>query len=477
MEKYTTLAGAVPALGLGLLALSFTVTPQAVNQSAMAPANAAQVEPSSPVRLAQVPNRPLRRDAAQRAKYEPARGAYLGVALDYSNLQGAGAVRDKMTAAMQGWETEAGRKHAIYLQFLQFPYEDGRFPTWDTDPKGWATAADFCQAAAGIGGTPMLTLEPMQPALYRQWQAGSPAYDATVGMAQSIGKWGKPIFIRFAHEMNGHWYPWDEWIDKNKNLRRDPGEDTGFTAADYHAAFRNVALVFRQFAPNAALVWCPNSGLLGGERRDVFRPFYPGDDVVDWVGLDVYERGWTMPMPGSKLWGGSFWLNLTHDMADDPKTPDPVNESVDFYKTFASRKPFMICETGATLSYRTDLTPDQRGPLTHSWKTGYWDDAEYGWMQAVYGTSDYRDQKLLHPLDTDFPRIKAIVWFQIAKHEDIPVAKSVNGQDQIVWFNDGYADYRIGGSATENGPRSFAPQEFALYRRLTASPYFLSAVQ
>lgn len=62
--------------------------------------------------------------------------------------------------------------------------------------------------------------------------------------------------------------------------------------------------MFRQYAPNAALIWCPNSGLLGGERREVFTPWYPGDDVVDWVGMDTYERGFTMPMPGAHLWGG-----------------------------------------------------------------------------------------------------------------------------------------------------------------------------
>ncbi|MDH7896471.1 hypothetical protein NBU61_28315, partial [Escherichia coli] len=153
-------------------------------------------------------------------------------------------------------------------------------------------------------------------------------------------------------------------------------------SALYRQSYRNVAQMFRRYAPNVALVWCPNSGLLGGPRGDVFTPWYPGDDVVDWVGLDTYERGWTMPMPGAKLWGGQFAHTLTHDDADNSTTPQ--NESVNFYNTFAvkKRKPLMICETAATLSFRDDLPDDQRAAISTDWKSGYWNPSEYGWMQG-----------------------------------------------------------------------------------------------
>jgi hypothetical protein len=277
--------------------------------------------------------------------------------------------------------------------------------------------------------------------------------------------------------MNGSWYPWSEWADKNRNQQRDPGEETGITSADYRTAYRNVALMFRKHAPNVALVWCPNSGLLGGERRDVFRPYYPGDDVVDWVGLDIYERGWTMPMPGARLWAGQYAHNLTRDAADDGNTE--TNESVNFYRTFVveKKKPLMLAETSATLSYRTDLPVTQRATLNNQWKTGYWNKNEYGWMQGIYGTTYYKDQELTYPIDREFPGVKAIVWFQIAKREWVPVQKTVGNKKEMVWFDNTHADYRIGGGAEENGPTPFSSKELDLYRRLTNNSYFLSSVQ
>lgn len=410
------------------------------------------------------------------AKYEPYSGAYLGAALDYTKITGEGSKMGQMADVMGNWEKESWRENAIFVQFNPFPHEDGSFPSWESDPKGWASISDFCNASAALNAAPMLTLEPLKPLVFVQgWKEGQTAYEATRALAMKLGQWNKPAFVRFAHEMNGSWYPWGEWTDKNENMRRDPGEETGFNAPDYRQAYRNVALLFRKYAPNVALVWCPNSGLLGGEQRDVYRPFYPGDDVVDWVGLDVYERGWTMPMPGSKLWGGQFAFNLTRDMADDPKTPDK-NESVNFYETYAVKKnkPLMLCETGATLSFRTDLKEKERALLTHQWKAGHWNDHEYGWMQGVYGTSAYKDQKLLQPIDHAFPKLKAILWFQIGKREYIPVEKSPS---EMVWFQNEWADYRIGGGAIENGPQSeFADEELNLFRRLTNTPYYLSKI-
>lgn len=405
-------------------------------------------------------------------KYEPARGVYLGAALDTSSV-GSGDVTGKLASDIQSFERTAGKPHALYLHFLQFPNAEGQFGTWENDANGWVSASQFAAATQRTGATPILTLEPMRPQMFLDWKPGSASYEATRNFAQAAGKWGKPVFIRFAHEMNGSWYPWAEWIDQNRNMNRDPGEDTGFTADDYREAYRNVAKMFRQYAPNAALVWCPNSGLLGGGKRDVFRPWYPGDDLVDWVALDIYERGWNMPAPGAHLWGGQFAHNLTHDMTDDTSTPQ--NESVNFYLLYSEwkRKPMMVCETSATLSYRTDLPVSDRANLTRDWKIGYWNKNEYGWMQSVYGTSDYKGQPLLDPIDKTFPLLKAVVWFNIAKREYIPAQRA---DGTFVWFDNEWADYRIGGGVEEGKPAPYAQQEIDVYRALTRSPYYLSRV-
>jgi hypothetical protein len=412
------------------------------------------------------------------AKFEPRRGVYLGAAVDAAAANGDPQV---LGGLMRDWNQRSGRKHALQLAFVQFPSETGQFPSFDADPRGWLAPRAFCEAADENGAAAILTLEPFQkPEQFsRGWQPGSKAYEATKNFAQGVGAWRKPVFIRWAHEMNGSWYPWSEWNDKNENMRRDPGEETGFTPADYRASYRNVAAMFRRYAPNAALVWCPNSGLLGGARRDVFKPFYPGDDVVDWVGLDIYERGWTGPNVGAKLWGGQFAHNLTHDMMDDESTK--ANESINFYKTYAQgkRKPLMLAETSATLSFRTDLDKDTRGAMNNDWKAAYWNPNEYGWMHGVYGTSTWSQnsgQGLLHPIDTRFPQLKAIVWFQLAKQEWIPVERTRNGRKTYQWFRDAYTDYRIGGGVEKGAASMYESAEIELYRELTGGKYFLPRI-
>ena len=134
----------------------------------------------------------------------------------------------------------------------------------------------------------------------------------------------------------------------------------------------------------------------------------------------------------------------------------------------------MICETSATQSFRTDLTLAQREQMSRDWRVGYWNSAEYGWLPAVYGTSNYAGMKFLDPIDKSFPMIKAVVWFQIAKREFIPAQKPGGG---FAWFENEWADYRIGGGADKTKVSPYQQQEIDVYRALTKSPYFLSEVQ
>ncbi|GAC1596238.1 MAG: hypothetical protein NVS3B6_02490 [Pseudarthrobacter sp.] len=135
------------------------------------------------------------------------------------------------------------------------------------------------------GATPLVTWEP--------WIAGSgvnqPAYTLARIVAgdfdpyisqwgAALAAWGKPLMLRFAHEMNGDWYPWCEAANGNR-----PG--------DYVSAWRHVhSLVNAAGAANVNWVWAPN----GGGSVDPAL-LYPGDAYVDTVGLDAYNWGTTQP--------------------------------------------------------------------------------------------------------------------------------------------------------------------------------------
>ncbi|MCP3786644.1 beta-mannanase [Micromonospora sp. A3M-1-15] len=131
--------------------------------------------------------------------------------------------------------------------------------------------------------------------------------------AEGVKSLGYPVAIRFAHEMNGDWYPWCEKANGNR-----PGE--------YVQAWRHVHDLFEEAgATNVIWVWSPNArwskttGNLSG--------FYPGDDYVDWVGTTGY-------------YGTGAWSKYsTFDAIFGPTIAE--------IRTF-SRRPLVVTETGAS---------------------------------------------------------------------------------------------------------------------------------
>ena len=136
-------------------------------------------------------------------------------------------------------------------------------------------------AAWSRGAIPLLTWEPWSqrdPSVVVSLRAiASGAYDAYLSnAARAAAAWGHPIMLRFAHEMNGGWYPWG----RGRN---------GNTAATYVAAWRHLVRIFRaNGANNVKWVWTPyvsNGGALP------FRRYFPGNRWVDWAGLDGLNGG------------------------------------------------------------------------------------------------------------------------------------------------------------------------------------------
>lgn len=92
--------------------------------------------------------------------------------------------------------------------------------------------------------------------------------------AVAVRDHGAPVVIRFAHEMNGHWYPWSEQRSGNR-----PGE--------FVDAWRRVHDTFREVgAGNVIWLWSPN--ILRPVPEVSLADLYPGDSYVDWVGMVGY---------------------------------------------------------------------------------------------------------------------------------------------------------------------------------------------
>lgn len=145
------------------------------------------------------------------------------------------------------------------------------------------------QAVAERGAIPYITWEPWIPELGPEQPEYAPAriaageYDAYLRTwALPLAAWGGPVYLRMFHELNAEWYPWGAVHPWN-------------TPEDLVAAWRHVCQVFRDAgAWNVRWVWCVDAAL----GKVALSRIYPGDDVVDWVGIDGYNWGLEHPESG-----------------------------------------------------------------------------------------------------------------------------------------------------------------------------------
>ncbi|SMH43534.1 IPT/TIG domain-containing protein [Rathayibacter oskolensis] len=184
---------------------------------------------------------------------------------------------------------------------------------------GQATPLTGLDSVAARGATSILTWEPWR------WGGGvdQPAYSNARILAgdhdpylrqwgAALAAWGEPVLLRYAHEMNGDWYPWSEGVNGN-------------AAGSYAEAWRHVHdVVAAQGATNVSWVWSPNVPYSGSTP---LQGLYPGAAYVDVVALDGYNWGtsaawssWTSP---SALFGPG----LTQLRALAPGSPILVAET------------------------------------------------------------------------------------------------------------------------------------------------------
>ncbi|MCW3038106.1 MAG: glycosyl transferase 2 family protein, partial [Solirubrobacterales bacterium] len=187
------------------------------------------------------------------------------------------------------------------------------FADWAHNPH-----VDLAQlrATAARGSVPQISWEPWdytrglnhrQPA-FRLATITSGSHDAYIRTwARELAAYGGPVALRFAHEMNGSWYPWAQAGNGNRR-------------GDYRRAWRHVHAIFvREGASNVRWIWAPVAKTLDGLD-------YPGDDVVDEVGLSGFNGGSALRWTGWRTFMSIFAgpLNQLHRIA--PHKPVQISE-------------------------------------------------------------------------------------------------------------------------------------------------------
>jgi hypothetical protein len=268
-------------------------------------------------------------------------------------------------------DAEIGKGFAVYLQYVDWraPFNAGMYranarvgrithTTWEYKPGTTGVMADY-------EGRP---LEAVVDGVFddhiRSWAAGA-------------AEFGKPIFLRWGHEMNGNWYPWGGANNGGGTLDGfgDPTKPDG--PERFVAAYRHIHDIFAEAgADNVLWIWCPNAPFAAMEQAyggnwNAVANYYPGDEYVDWLGFDGYN--W-----GTSAYGQSFnsvWTSFDGIFAASYRELQALN----------AEKPMMIGEYAST---------------------------EDGGNKAAWITDAYTR------IREDYPQIRAVMWFHINKETD-----------------------------------------------------------
>lgn len=299
-----------------------------------------------------------------------------------------GAQVDWVTESPQSYTDSFGRSPYVYGKFVDFPMTEERRDSVDSSAR----------QVADKNAILFITLQP-----YDGLSTVNP--DSMAELTADLTRWndmGAPVMVRFAHEMNGSWYPW------------------AHQPAAYVQAFRQVASAVHA-APMSVTVWSPNDGggypFSGGkyeaepgtpdfaaldtdgdgqltESDDMYAPFYPGDDAVDWVGLSLYHFGDTYPwgandIPEDHKFEDKLTGNYANEYFDQTAVPD-------FYERYVREtgKPMAISETAAVYN-----------------PAGEPQDNEFAIKQAWWS------QVFSEHVRRTYPGIRLINWFEQNKLE------------------------------------------------------------
>jgi hypothetical protein len=96
---------------------------------------------------------------------------------------------------------------------------------------------------------------------------------------QAAKRFGTPLIVEWGTEMNGSWFAWNaSWNDP----------ETG--AEKFRLAYRHIVETMRaQGATNITWVFHANGDDDPDQSWNALETYYPGDDVVDWLGVSLYS--------------------------------------------------------------------------------------------------------------------------------------------------------------------------------------------
>jgi beta-mannanase len=262
-------------------------------------------------------------------------------------------------------EAQAGKKLATVMWYIDWSTANGNFP------------ASSCEALYSRGILPYITWETWDP--FGNWDIKhqtilSGTWDSYLEkFGRDAGAWGKPVIIRWGHEMNMGSYPW--CFNANGN-----------SVQSYINAYRYVwEKVVQSGGSNIIWLWCPHHWDNIAGTVYTMTNAYPGDSYADWVGFDAYN--WCDESDGNP------WYSVS----------DTFGEAYRLMQIIAPDKPIIIGEMG------TGSNPT--AGIKAAWISNFFDS-----------------------LNSQYSNVRAVVWFNTNKEKHW---KYNNSADELAAFTNG----------------------------------------
>lgn len=252
------------------------------------------------------------------SKAEPVSGIYLGAYVLQDNRIGY---------SMSEFNRLTGRKHASFFKYVGYG---------EPFPSEWVQQVKAENAFPHIAWEPNKGLIEVKDDTYLR------------EFASAAGEADVPIFLRFASEMNGTWTKYSG----------DPEQ--------YIQTWRMVHQVFEEEAPKTAMVWT----VLNVPEQPI-QSYYPGDEYVDWVGVNIYNV---------KYHNGN--------LVQKAEFEDPLQLINYVYNLYSRTKPIQLSEYGATHYTTTDGVKDNTFAAE-------------------------KIERLYKSLPKLYPRVKAVYYFDV----------------------------------------------------------------
>ena len=221
-------------------------------------------------------------------------GCYLGVFREGAP-QNMGFIRQ--------YEKQMGKKPAMIMWYVDYSSD---FPM------------NECRNVVNYGAVPHVVWEPW----YFEDQSNIKLDTIISGKRDEyINNWardakffGKTVFLRWGHEFNIEKYPWG-----TGNNGKDPEK--------YIKAYRHVHDIFKKAgAGNVKWIWCLNNYPNPDENWNDYEKAYPGDEYVDWIGIDGYNWGTTQTWSGWQSFKEMFRNQVREISMNHPKKPVMIAE-------------------------------------------------------------------------------------------------------------------------------------------------------